>query len=147
MTHYFSSSEAQVVPLARIPETVNAPLSVCGLKAPLILADCQFGEQTVQCVAVAALLIHDSPIHYHKHTVETYTVLNGSGQMYYDGKWINIQTNDVILIPQGVEHGILSDNDEGIMLLMTFNPPLAPKEEKTYRDEVIVHQAASTILA
>ncbi|MFM2090073.1 MAG: hypothetical protein RLZZ127_562 [Planctomycetota bacterium] len=53
-----------------------------------------------------------------------------------------------LLIPPGTEHGLCSDDPAvPLRVVMTFAPGLAPVAHERWRDERIVHPAASARIA
>lgn len=135
--------------VAKIPESLaDADVSVCGVKGFMIDETRVFtrpdgSREAVDCAAVAALDIVDSPVHVHGYTQEVYVILGGSGEMLLGENVFNVQKGNVILIPPQVEHGLLSDSEEPVKTLLTFTPGLAPKTQPDFRDEKIVYERTS----
>ncbi len=134
--------------LAQIPDSLaDAAQSVCGVKGFMVDEIREFDVENsdpvrVACAAVAALEIIDSPVHMHGETQETYTVLRGRGKMVLDDRVVAVSENSVVVLPPGVAHGLASDSDEPLKVLMTFSPGLAPKEQPDFRDEKIIHASS-----
>ena len=135
-----------------IPQTLEAEQSVCGLKAFLIDERRSFpspdgGMVEVDCAKVADLDIVDSPVHVHGETLETYHVLSGQGKMVMGEEIVAVQAGSMVLIPPGVPHGLCSDSEEPLRVVMTFTPGLASVQDEAYRDEKILFEAASQRIA
>ncbi len=136
--------------VAAIPDSLaGAVVSVCGVKGFMIDERRRFPKpdgthEDVDCAAVAALEITDSPVHVHERTREVYEVVRGSGRMVLDNQVVAVRQGSVLLIPPGVVHGLLSDSEIPVKVLLIFTPGLAPKEKPEFRDEKIVCTRAST---
>lgn len=114
--------------------------SFCGVKGFMIDQVREFtrtGSErvTINCAMVAALEIIDSPVHVHAETTETYTIINGEGQMVLGDRLVDVKEGMVVAIPPGNQHGLASTTGSPIKVLMTFSPGLAPREHEAYRDE------------
>jgi len=126
---------------AAIPTDLsNEKVSFCGVKGFMIDEVREFtrsgsAPETIACAMVAVLEITDSPVHVHSETTETYTILNGEGQMVLGDKVIDVSEGMVVAIPPGNQHGLASSTEAPVKVLMTFSPGLAPKEYADYRDE------------
>ncbi len=138
----------------RLPELLtDAERSVCGVKAFLVDERRAFrrddgGEDVVDCARIAVLDITDSPVHVHGETVETYLILAGRGRMVLGPQVVAVAPGSCILIPPGTEHGLCSDDPAvPLRVVMTFAPGLAPVAHERWRDERIVHPAASARIA
>ena len=126
----------------------GAEQSVCGVKGFLvdetrIFVDDQGQSHEVSCAKVAALDIHDSPVHVHGETLETYHVISGSGRMVLNDEVVSLSAGSFVVLPPGVEHGLCSDTDEPLRVVMTFTPGLASVNDQAWRDERICYPAAS----
>lgn len=127
--------------IASIPNDLsNENVSFCGVKGFMIDEVREFtrpgsAPETIACAMVAVLEITDSPVHVHSETTETYTILNGEGQMVLGDKVIDVSEGMVVAIPPGNEHGLMSVTESPVKVLMTFSPGLAPKQHAAYRDE------------
>lgn len=134
--------------VADIPGTLDdAEISVCGVKGFMIDEvrefDVEGGEPVrVHCASVAALEITDSPVHKHGETQETYTILKGRGKMVLDDRVVELREQSVVVLPPGVEHGLASDSDQPMKVLMTFTPGMAPKQQLAFRDEKIIYPSS-----
>ena len=134
---------------ARVPQSLaDAEVSVCGVKGFMVDQLQEFvlpgsGTKQIRCASIAALEITDSPVHFHSATLEVYAILSGEGKMVLDDKIIDVRAGDVILLPPGVQHGVMSNSDVPVKVLMTFTPGLAPKSEPEHRDEQIITDTTS----
>ncbi len=142
--------EPQEAPLAMIPQSLaNADVSVCGVKGFMIDETREFinaeGQpEVVDCASIAALEITDSPVHVHGVTHEVYTILKGTGKMILGNKVVDVQEGNVITLPPGVEHGLVSDDPAiPVKVLLSFKPGLAPKTKPEFRDEAIIAERTS----
>lgn len=54
--------------------------------------------------------------HKHDHEDEMFLVLKGSFQMEYRDKTVEIQENEFIIVPKGVEHRPVAKNEVCVML-------------------------------
>ena len=127
--------------VAAIPADLqDHSVSFCGVKGFMIDQVREFSLSgsdpvTIACAMVATLEITNSPVHVHSETTETYTVLQGEGQMVLGDQVTDVKEGTVVVIPPGIEHGLMSTIDSPVKVLMTFSPGLAPKEHDAYRDE------------
>ena len=138
--HRGSEVGSQAV-IASIPADLRGhDMSFCGVKGFMIDQVREFSRPesapaTIACAMVATLEITNSPVHVHSETTETYTVLQGEGQMVLGDEVTNVKEGMVVVVPPGIQHGLMSTIDTPIRVLMTFSPGLAPKEHEAYRDE------------
>ena len=127
--------------VARILDDMqDQDVSFCGMKVFMIDEVREFTKDgsppvTIACAIVATLEIVDSPLHVHSQTTETYTILEGEGQMVLADKVVDLKKGMVVAIPPGNQHGLASTTGSPVKVLMTFSPGLAPKEHEAYRDE------------
>lgn len=136
--------------VAEVPDSMaDAERSVCGRKGFMIDEERVFSDRNgrqhaVSCARVACLEITDSPVHVHDQTVETYHILSGTGRMVLDKEIREVRPGSLVLLPQGVQHGLMSDHpDKPVRVLMHFTPGLAPLQEDRFRDETILWDKAS----
>ena len=139
--------------VAEMLEVATGEVSVCGAKTVLIEELRQFESEQgqsreVRCAAAAVLEMTDSPVHVHASTLEYYIVLSGSGKFILGAgpneRIVNVQQGSVVLLPPGQPHGIVSDDTNvPVRALLTFTPGIAPKEEREFRDEKVIHSRAS----
>lgn len=140
--------------MVQIPdELIDATMSVCGMKAFLLDEVREFDlpggqKEVVDCAAIAALEITDSPMHVHAATDEVYEILNGNGCIILDDSVTEVRTGSVIWIPRGVKHGLASNDPQlPVRALLRFTPGLAPKEKPHLRDEAIFHPSSRQRIA
>lgn len=68
------------------------------------------------------LVVKNAERHFHKITTEYYYVLNGRGQLFLDGKLLDINKGDLITIEPGVIHQAI-EQDEVLEILVVEVPP------------------------
>ncbi len=139
--------------VANMPkDSAGAAQSVCGLKTFLIDEGRRFKHkngrlgEVVRCASVGVLEIGDSPVHVHSKTIETYIILRGTGLMVLGDKVVNVTKGDVVLIPPGVRHGLMSTQRRPVRVLMTFTPGLAPMDVAEHRDERVLADKTSEFI-
>ncbi len=132
----------------------DASVSVCGVKGPIVQRVQEFTRPDgttaiVRCTALALMEILNSPVHVHGSTEEMYFILKGRGQMVLDDAIEHVREGTVIHIPPGVEHGLYSDDDPQtpVTAVLSFSPPIAPKEHPEFRDEALLYEETSTRIA
>jgi len=136
-----------------IPRSLSdEEVSVCGVKGFLIDEVREFfvngSTEIVDCAAVAALEIVDSPVHVHAYTREMYEILAGNGKMILGETVVDVAEGNVIVIPSGVEHGLCSrDPEQPVRVLLSFMPGIAPKSKPAYRDEALLYGRTSERIA
>lgn len=54
--------------------------------------------------------------HKHDHEDEMFYVLNGEFNMEFRDKTVNIKENEFIIVPKGVEHKPVAENEVSVML-------------------------------
>ena len=138
--HRGGEVDSQAV-VASIPADLQGHgVSFCGVKGFMIDQVREFSRPesepvAIACAMVATLEITDSPVHVHSETTEIYTVLQGEGQMVLGDEVAHVNEGMVVVIPPGIQHGLMSTTGTPVKVLMTFSPGLAPKESEAYRDE------------
>lgn len=65
---------------------------------------------------------HRSP-HVHPHSAEAVYVIAGSGTFWVDGERIPVEQGDAFLIPAGVKHATLPDDEVDMELICFFPHP------------------------
>ena len=63
------------------------------------------------------------PLHDHV-TVETYTILNGQGEMTVDGETEAVQEGDAIYIESGKSHGLVNTGTEDMHMMFVYAPKM-----------------------
>ena len=66
--------------------------------------------------------IQQSEAHFHKKTIEIYTVVQGTLEVYLDGQAHQLRTGDTIKIPTGVDHFARSLDDTPARLMIVCIP-------------------------
>ncbi len=64
------------------------------------------------------------PPHTHPDSAETFMVISGRGVCSLGGEKIAFGPGDCAIAPAGVEHGLENSNDEPLILVAIFTPPL-----------------------
>ena len=59
----------------------------------------------------------------HKHTnIETYTIIEGKGEIIVDFEKKPVKKGDVILIPSNCEHSLINTSDEILKMMFCYSP-------------------------
>ncbi len=58
--------------------------------------------------------------HRHPKTLEISYVLSGSGELWLEGEFYEIEQGDSILIPRGMSHATIPDLEKSMQLLCVF---------------------------
>lgn len=64
------------------------------------------------------------PIHTHAHQLDSIFVLSGHGEVFINGNWQQIEAEDYLLAPAGVEHAVRNTGQETLRLFVHHSPPL-----------------------
>ncbi|MGB9761566.1 MAG: cupin domain-containing protein [Caldimicrobium sp.] len=64
------------------------------------------------------------PTHTHEKEVDTILVLNGEGELYFEGKWLPLKKGDVIVIKQGKVHGVKNKGNIPLICYIVHAPAL-----------------------
>jgi len=62
--------------------------------------------------------------HIHTHVDEIVYVYKGRGEMYVNGKWVQVKAGDFHTCPRGVAHTARTVGDDEIWLICFFTDPL-----------------------
>ncbi|MGN0404576.1 MAG: cupin domain-containing protein [Bariatricus sp.] len=63
------------------------------------------------------------PIHDHE-TIETYTILSGTGEMYVDGETQPLKAGDSVYIDRGLPHGLKNTGSEDMHVMYVYAPKM-----------------------
>lgn len=63
------------------------------------------------------------PMHEHE-TVETYTILKGSGRMTVDGEVSEVREGDFVYIDSHKEHELVNTGDEDLHMMFVYAPKM-----------------------
>ncbi|MBK5268154.1 MAG: cupin domain-containing protein [Acidimicrobiia bacterium] len=70
--------------------------------------------------------------HRHPHSEEVVVVAAGQGRAWIDGEWFPVAAGDVVLIPAGVAHATVPDENSQLELICFFpHPNLSKNIEDT----------------
>ena len=61
--------------------------------------------------------------HTHADQDKIYYVLEGSGRFVLDGREERLERGDALMAPAGVEHGLVNDGAERLLVLVVVTPP------------------------
>lgn len=65
----------------------------------------------------------DGGIPEHDHeTVESYTILKGTGEMEVDGEKQQVRAGDCVFIPRGSKHALFNTGDEELHMMFVYAP-------------------------
>ena len=64
-----------------------------------------------------------NPVHNHE-TIETYTILSGTGEMYVDGETQPLKTGDSIYIERNQSHGLKNTGDTEMHVMYVYAPKM-----------------------
>lgn len=138
------------VAVGLIPNSLEgADVSVCGQKGFVLDEQREFtledgSTEVVDCAAVAALSIEDSPVHVHGYTREIYKITRGYGYMVLNDEIREVGPGNVVILEPGVVHGVVSkDPNVPVFAELTFVPGLAPRDKPHLRDEQILFARTS----
>ncbi len=74
-------------------------------------------------------ITEDARTHYHKRLTEIYYILDGSGQMEFDGELYAVQAGDSILIKPGCRHRAIPEPGTALRVLNIPVPAFDPDDE------------------
>jgi mannose-6-phosphate isomerase-like protein (cupin superfamily) len=77
---------------------------------------------------VAIADIQESEAHFHKVTMETYTVVQGDLEVSLDGERQALHPGDVVKIPLGVVHSARSLDETPARITVTTIPEFSPED-------------------
>ncbi len=63
------------------------------------------------------------PVHQHE-TIETYTILSGTGEMYVDGETQPLKAGDSIYIDRNLLHGLKNTGDSDMHVMYVYAPKM-----------------------
>ncbi len=63
------------------------------------------------------------PVHKHE-TIETYTILCGTGEMYVDGEMQPLKAGDSIYIEKNLSHGLKNTGDTDMHVMYVYAPKM-----------------------
>lgn len=63
------------------------------------------------------------PIHHHE-TIETYTILSGTGEMYVEGETQPLKAGDSVYIERNQPHGLKNTGDTEMHLMYVYAPKM-----------------------
>ncbi|MDW8103228.1 MAG: cupin domain-containing protein [Anaerolineae bacterium] len=65
--------------------------------------------------------------HVHRGEEEVIYIVKGHGKIvFHGGQEVVLEPGVAVLIPPGVEHGIIAGNDEPLEMVAVFSPPVIP---------------------
>ncbi len=64
------------------------------------------------------------PRHTHEKEVDTILVLEGEGEVFLEGKWQKIKTEDTIVITPKLEHGLKNTGKKSLKCYIVHAPAL-----------------------
>ena len=68
------------------------------------------------------------PVHLHPSAEESYEVLDGTLDVFVDGKWRRLRAGEKQVVPAGVPHTLKNDSDGEIKILNVHRPALRFEE-------------------
>lgn len=115
-----------------IHESEVEPKDLPGRKHKMIIRPDNLGSEKM-CFGVADFPANaHAPGHVHPREEEVLYVLQGSGEIYFDGVAEPVEPGTCILVPPGARHSINNTSDEILRVIYVFSPPV---EQGSY-DEI-----------
>lgn len=74
------------------------------------------------------------PCHAHLISDETIYIIQGTGQVYVDGRLSEIKPGTAVLFPKGSKHMIRNTGTQVLKILFTVVPPTNPENEAHYEE-------------
>jgi mannose-6-phosphate isomerase-like protein (cupin superfamily) len=65
-----------------------------------------------------------APSHVHKNEEEILYVIEGEGNMYFDGNLEPIKKGSFMFVPKGVKHSLEATTDTDLKVFYVFSPPV-----------------------
>lgn len=90
------------------------------ITTPAESVDGEYVEMDITAVPGSETLIH-----YHPEQEETYEVLNGTLEVFRDGRWRAVPSGESLTVPQGTVHGFRNASEAPIRFLNVHRPALA----------------------
>ena len=79
----------------------------------------------------------ETSIHYHPEQEETYRVLEGTLEVFYDGRWDAVPAGESLTVPRGAVHGFRNASEAPVRFLNVHRPALAFQEHLETLDRLI----------
>jgi mannose-6-phosphate isomerase-like protein (cupin superfamily) len=76
-------------------------------------------------------------IHYHPEQEESYRVLEGTLEVFRDGRWNAVRAGESLAVPPGVVHGFRNAGGEPVRFLNVHRPALAFQEHLETLDRLV----------
>lgn len=76
-------------------------------------------------------------IHYHPEQEETYRVLEGTLEVFREGRWNVVRAGESLAVPPGVVHGFRNAGGEPVRFLNVHRPALAFQEHLETLDRLV----------
>jgi len=72
------------------------------------------------------------PIHLHPTAEESYEVLEGTQEVFIDGRWSTLHPGEKVTVPRGTSHTLRNSSDADVRLINIHQPAL--RFEQMFRD-------------
>lgn len=96
-----------------------------GRSHKMIIGPDNFGKAKNMCFGIAVFPANKhAPAHAHLNEEEIIYILEGSGEIYFDGKPEQVKSGTCVYIPPTVEHSINNKSDVSMKLVYVFSPPV-----------------------
>jgi len=96
-----------------------------GRSHKMIIGPNGFGKAKNMCFGIAVFPANKhAPAHIHLNEEEIIYILEGEGEIYFDGTPEPVKPGTCIYIPQKVEHSINNKCDIPMKLVYVFSPPV-----------------------
>ncbi len=105
--------------MRKLKEAPEVTHSSCGESRRLITLKDSWG------FSFHVVHILDGKKHYHKRSLETYYVLEGSGKLELDDEIVDLEPGTAVLIPPGIRHRGYGD----FKTIVTGVPAFTPEDE------------------
>ncbi len=75
----------------------------------------------------------ESPLYHYQISEEALLCMQGKGEVYLQGKWIEIEAGDIAYFPENIPHGVRNpaSNSEDFILVSSITPPLVSLYEES----------------
>jgi mannose-6-phosphate isomerase-like protein (cupin superfamily) len=110
--------------------------SVFGLEATVTTPSAATGGEYVEldCTVQPG---GDTSIHYHPEQEETYRVLDGTLEVFREGRWEALAAGESLTVPRGAVHGFRNASGVPVRFLNVHRPALAFQEHLETLDRLV----------
>jgi mannose-6-phosphate isomerase-like protein (cupin superfamily) len=121
----------------KVSESEVAPLNLAGRDLRWVITQETVGAKDM---SIAIMRCHPravvKPLHSHNDIEEVIYIVEGRGQVWIDGEFVDFVKGDSVFFPANSKHQVRNTGDETLVTVSIFSAPTSPDKYISYPESM-----------